>query len=237
MPIHIRANPGDYASAVLCPGDPKRAEHIAKTFLTDARQVNDQRGMLGFTGLFEGKPLSIQAVGMGGPSAAIYYEELIQLGANRILRIGTCGALSRSMRMADVVIAMAATALDSTTSTYTMGEAHSPTADWHLLEASVNAVKAKGLALHVGLVATSDVFYDPDQARLARLAERGHIGIEMEVATLYTIAALRKISAVGMMTVSDLLFTESGEFERISDDELRRGVDTMTEIAARVAVS
>ena len=236
MPIHIRANPGDYATAVLCPGDPQRAEYIARTFLTDARQVNDQRGMLGFTGLFDGKPLSVQGVGMGGPSAAIYYEELIQLGATRLIRIGTCGALMASMRMADVVVAMSATALDSTTSTYTMGEAHAPTADWRLLDASVRAVKAKGLTLHVGPVATSDVFYDPDQGRLKRLADRGHLGIEMEVATLFTVAAIRNVAAVGMMTVSDLLFTESGEFERISDDELRRGVDTMTEIAARVAV-
>ena len=236
MPIHIRATPGDYAPAVLCPGDPKRAEHIAKTFLTGAKQVNDQRGMLGYTGLFEGKALSVQGVGMGGPSAAIYYEELIQLGATRIVRIGTCGALVSSMRMADVIIAMAATALDSTTSTYTMGEAHSPTADWGLLEAAVKAVKAKGLPLHVGLVASSDVFYDPDQGRFGRLAARGHLGIEMEVATLYTVAALRKIAALGIMTVSDLLVTESGEFERISDEELRRGVDTMTEVAARVAV-
>ena len=236
MPIHIRANPGDVAPAVLCPGDPKRAEHIAKDFLTDARQINDQRGMLGFTGTFEGKPLTVHAVGMGGPSAAIYYEELIQLGATRLIRIGTCGALMASMRMADVVIAMSATALDSTTSTYTMGEAHAPTADWGLLEASVNAVRAKGLTLHVGPVATSDVFYDPDQGRFSRLAARGHLGIEMEVSTLYTVAAIRKVAAVGMMTVSDLLFTESGEFERISDEELRRGVDTMTEIAARVAV-
>jgi purine-nucleoside phosphorylase len=152
------------------------------------------------------------------------------------VRIGTCGALVASMHMADVIIAMAATALDSTTSTYTMGEAHSPTADWGLLEAAVNGVKAKGLPLHVGLVASSDVFYDPDQGRFARLAARGHLGIGMEVATLYTVAALRKIAALGMMTVSDLLFTESGEFERISDEELRRGVDTMTEVAARVAV-
>jgi DeoD family purine-nucleoside phosphorylase len=237
MPIHIRAEHGDIAPAVLCPGDPLRAAYIARTFLTDARQINDQRGMLGFTGTFEGTPLTVHAVGMGGPSAAIYYEELIQLGAQRLIRIGTCGALKADMRMADVVIAMSATALDSTTSTYTMGEAHAPTADYRLLEAAVAAVRAKGMPLHVGPVATSDVFYDPDRGRLTRLAERGHLGIEMEVATLYTVAAIRHVSAVAMMTVSDLLMTESGDFERITDEDLRRGVDSMTEIAARVAVS
>ncbi len=237
MPIHIRANPGDIAQAVLCPGDPRRCEYVARTFLTDARQVNSERGMLGFTGSYEGKPISVHAVGMGGASAAIYYEELVQLGATRLIRIGTCGALKAGLRMADVVIAMSATALDSVTSTYTLGEAHAPTADFALLEAAVSAVRDRGLPLHVGPVATSDVFYDPDQGRLARLADRGHLGIEMEVATLYTVAALRHVAAVAMMTVSDLLFTESGTFERVTDDELRRGVDAMTEVAIRVAVS
>jgi DeoD family purine-nucleoside phosphorylase len=237
MPIHIRATADDYATAALCPGDPNRAEYLARTFLTDVRTVNTERGMLGFTGLFEGKPLSIQGVGMGGPSAAIYYEELIQLGVTRLVRVGTCGALRPELRMADVIIATAATPLDSTTATYTGGEPHAPTASYELVEAAVAGVRAAGLPLHVGPVATSDVFYDPDQGRFARLAARGHLGIEMEVATLYTVAAIRQVQAVALITVSDLLFTESGEFERISDAELRRGVDAMAEVACRVAVA
>jgi DeoD family purine-nucleoside phosphorylase len=236
MPIHLRAERGDYAPAALVPGDPRRADYIARTFLTDVRQVNSERGMLGFTGLFNGKPLSVQAVGMGGPSAAIYYEELIQLGVQRLVRIGTCGALHTDLRMADVIVATSATALDSTTSTYTMGEAHSPTATYSLVEAAVAGIRAAGRTPYVGLVATSDVFYDPDQGRFTRLADRGHLGIEMEVATLYTVAALRKAEAVALMTVSDLLFTDSGAFERISDEDLRKGVDAMTEVAAVVAV-
>ena len=101
MPIHLRAEPGDYASAVLCPGDPRRAAYVAEHVLDDAKLVNEERGMLGFTGTFEGRPLSVQSTGMGCPSAAIVYEELIQLGATRLVRIGTCGALQPGMGMAE----------------------------------------------------------------------------------------------------------------------------------------
>src|SRR6516165_609840 len=133
MPIHVRANPGDYAPAVLCPGDPRRAEYIARTFFDGARQVNDERGMLGFTGTFEGRPVSVQTSGMGCPSAAIVYEELVQLGATRIIRVGTCGGLQPNMSMADVVVALAATPFDHTALTYTGGEPHAPVADWRLV--------------------------------------------------------------------------------------------------------
>jgi DeoD family purine-nucleoside phosphorylase len=238
MPIHLRANPGDYAPNVLCPGDPKRAAYVAETFFKDVRCVNEERGMLGFTGTFEGEPISVQTTGMGGPSAAIVFEELIQLGAKRLVRIGTCGALMPHMRMADVVIAMSATALDSTTSTYTGGEPHTPTANYRLLERAVNEVRNQDLTLHVGPIATSDVFYDPDLDRFKRLAARGHLAIEMEAATLYTVAAIRGVEALAMMTVSDLLAkSDDAEFERISDEELKQGVDRMMAIAARVCVS
>jgi 5'-methylthioadenosine phosphorylase/purine-nucleoside phosphorylase len=238
MPIHLRANPGDYAPNVLCPGDPRRATYVAETLFDDARCVNEERGMLGYTGTFEGQPISVQSTGMGGPSAAIVFEELVQLGVKRIVRIGTCGALMSHMRMADVVIAMSATALDSTTSTYTMGEAHTPTASYRLLERAVNEVRNNDLPLHVGPIATSDVFYDPDLDRFKRLAARGHLAIEMEAATLYTVAAIRGIEALAMMTVSDeLAHSNDGSFERITDEDLKRGVDQMMAIAARVCVS
>src|SRR3954463_3480476 len=112
MPIHLRAEPGAYAPAVLCPGDPRRAEYIASTFFENARLVNEERGLLGFTGTFDGTPISVQTSGMGCPSAAIVYEELIQLGATRLIRVGTCGALQPEMAMADLVIAMGATPSD-----------------------------------------------------------------------------------------------------------------------------
>jgi DeoD family purine-nucleoside phosphorylase len=235
MPIHVRANPGDYAPAVLCPGDPRRAEYIARTFFHSARQVNEERGMLGFTGTFEGRPISVQASGMGCPSAAIVYEELIQLGASRLIRVGTCGALQPNMAMADVVVAIAATPADHTALTYTGGEPHAPVADWRLVTLAARLALERGERVHVGAIVSSDVFYDPDVDRSRRWATRGHLGIEMEAAVLYTIAALRGVAAVTILTVSDVLYGEAPV--RISDEELRQGVDRMTEIACRVAVS
>jgi 5'-methylthioadenosine phosphorylase/purine-nucleoside phosphorylase len=235
MPIHLRAEPGDYAPAVLCPGDPKRADYIARTFFDRARQVNDERGMLGYTGTFEGRPISVQASGMGCPSAAIVYEELIQLGVSRIIRVGTCGALQPQMAMADIVVAMGATPADHTALTYTGGEPHAPVADWELVALAARLALERGERVHVGAIVSSDVFYDPDVDRGRRWAARGHLGIEMESAVLYTIAALRGISALTMLTVSDTLYGEAPV--RIPDEELRRGVDRMTELAARIAVT
>src|ERR1700675_2651056 len=114
MPIHLRAEPGAYATAVLCPGDPLRAEYIARTFFADARQVNRERGMLGFTGTFEGRPISVQATGMGAPSAAIVFEELIQLGARVLVRVGTCGALQPELALGDIVVGISAPSQDAT---------------------------------------------------------------------------------------------------------------------------
>jgi len=235
MPIHLRAEPGDYAPAVLCPGDPRRAEHIARTFFTGARLVNEERGMLGYTGTFDGRPISVQASGMGCPSAAIVYEELAQLGAQRIIRVGTCGALQPQMAMADLVVAMAATPSDQTALTYTGGEPHAPVADWRLVHKAVQLAEDRGETVHVGGIVSSDVFYDPDPDRPRRWAERGHLGIEMEAAVLYTIGALRGVATVAVLTVSDLLYGTSAV--RISDDELRQGVERMTELAARVAIA
>ena len=112
MPIHIRANPGDYAEACLLPGDPLRAKYIAETFFDDVVQRNGERGMLGYSGTFNGKPVSVQSSGMGCPSAAIAIEELVQLGVKKIMRVGTCGGLQPDMTMGDLIVAMAATAAD-----------------------------------------------------------------------------------------------------------------------------
>ena len=138
MPIHVRANPGDFAPAVLVPGDPKRAKYIAETFFDPgARQVNDERGELGFTGTFKGKPLSVQSVGMGGASAAIYYTELTeQLGATRLIRVGTAGGLKTGLKMGDTVVAVSATSDDPMIDILTGGDPHAPTADWRLVELS-----------------------------------------------------------------------------------------------------
>jgi DeoD family purine-nucleoside phosphorylase len=237
MPVHLRAEPSDYAPTVLVPGDPKRAEHIAETcFDPGARCVNAERGMLGFTGTFQGRPISVQSVGMGGPSAAIYYSELIQLGARRIVRVGTAGGLKPGLKMGDTLIAMSATPDDRTVETLLQGEAHAPTATYQLVELAARLAREQGATVHVGPVVTSGLFYDRREGVMGRWRERGHLGVEMEVAVLYTLAALHQIESVAMMTVSDLI-EDDGSSERISDEQLRAGVDQMMRVACHVAVS
>jgi len=235
MPIHLRAEPGDYAEAVLLPGDPLRARHIAETFFDNPRQVNSERGMLGFTGTFEGSPISVQSSGMGCPSAAIVIEELVQLGVKRIVRVGTCGGLQTDMSLGDLVLAISAVPSDATMLIYTGGEPHAPTADFELVHAAVHQAKHDGTKIRVGPCVSSSTFYDPDKGRAQRWSERGVLAVEMEAAILFTIAALRRIQAACLLTVSDIIV--EGEFMRITDAELQAAVERMTELAIRAALS
>jgi purine-nucleoside phosphorylase len=237
MPIHLRAEQGDYAPNVLCPGDPRRARYIAETFFDSGfRCVNEERGMLGFTGTFEGSPISVQTTGMGCPSAGIVFEELVMLGAKRLIRVGTCGGLKNGIKMGDTVIALSATAEDTTALRYAQMPSYAPAATFELAESAARLSRAQGATVHVGPVVTSGVFYDPDPMTFARWKRVGHIGVEMEAAMMYTIAAVHEIQALAMMTVSDLL-GEDGETERISDEALKQGVDDMMRLACQVAVS
>ena len=237
MPIHLRAEPGEYAANVLCPGDPNRATHIPETFFDPGYQlVNSERGMLGYTGTFEGQPISVQTTGMGCPSAGIVFEELAQLGARRFVRVGTCGGLLNGMQMGDIVIAMSATADDTTPLRYSGVDGFSPTATFGLIRSAADLAAADGSTVHVGPIVTSGLFYDPDPTAFAKWKSTGHIGVEMEAAMMYTVAATHGIEALAMMTVSDVL-GDDGSTVRISDEELKRGVDAMMHIACRVAVS
>jgi len=229
MPIHVRANPGDYAEACLLPGDPLRAKHIAETFLEDVVQRNAERGMLGFTGTFNGAPVSVQASGMGCPSAAIVIEELVQLGVKKIMRVGTCGGLQPDLAIGDLVIALSATGADATASHYVNGEPHAPTADFGLVHEAVHQARHLGKPVRVGPIVSSDIFYQPDPDQARRWSERGILAVEMEAAVLFTLGALRHIQAGCMLLVSDVIV--DGEFVRISDEEMRRAVDQMTELA------
>ncbi len=229
VPIHVRAEPGDYAEACLVPGDPLRAKYVAETFLSDVRQTNAERGMLGYTGTYHGQPVSVQATGMGCPSAAIVVEELVQLGVRRLLRIGTCGGLQPDLALGDLVVAISATPSDKTMFTYTAGEMHAPTADWELVHGAVHTAKHLGVPVRVGPVVSNDVFYDPDTGRAQRWSDRGILAVEMEAAVLFTIGALRKVQTGCLLTVSDIVV--EAEFVRISDEELRAAVDSMTELA------
>lgn len=237
MPIHLRADEGDYAPNVLCPGDPRRAEYIAETFFEPAfRQVNAERGMLGFTGVFDGRPISVQSTGMGCPSAGIVFEELAMLGARRLIRVGTCGALQPYINFADTAIALSASADDTSPLRYADMPGWSPAATFGLVETAARLSRDQGATVHVGPMVTSSLFYDPDPNSFARWRRLGHLGIEMEAAMLYTVAAVKGIEALAMMTVSDLLL-EGESPERISDADLNAGVDSMMRIACHVAVS
>jgi 5'-methylthioadenosine phosphorylase/purine-nucleoside phosphorylase len=229
VPIHVRAEKGDYAEACLVPGDPLRAKYIAENFLDGAEQKNWERGMLGYTGTFQGKPVSVQATGMGCPSAAIVIEELVQLGVQRILRVGTCGGLQPDLELGDLIVAISAIPQDSTALHYLGGEAHVPTADWELVHAAVHAAKELGKPVRVGPIVSSDIFYEPDKGRAQRWSDRGILAVEMEAAVLFTLGALRKVKTGCLLTVSDIVV--EGEFVRITDDEMKAAVDQMTELA------
>jgi DeoD family purine-nucleoside phosphorylase len=235
VPIHVRAEPGDYAEACLLPGDPLRAQYIAETFLDNPRQTNRERGMLGYTGTFRGRPVSVQSTGMGCPSAAIVVEELVQLGVKRLLRVGTCGGLQPDLALGDLIVALAAVPADGTARHYTGGEPHAPTANWELVHAAVHAAKELGKPVRVGPIVSSDVFYDPDEGRAQRWSSRGILAVEMEAAVLFTLGALRKVKAGCLLTISDVVV--EGEFRRITDEEMRSAVDGMTELALRTVTA
>jgi DeoD family purine-nucleoside phosphorylase len=234
MPIHVRAETGDYAEACLLPGDPLRAKYIAETFLEDAEQKNWERGMLGYTGTFDGRPVSVQATGMGCPSAAIIIEELVQLGVKRLLRVGTCGGLQPDLQLGDLIVAISAVAADSTAQ-HLVREPHAPTADWELVHGAVHAAKELGKPVRVGPIVSSDLFYNPDDDQYRRWSERGVLAVEMEAAVLFTIGALRQVKAGCLLTVSDIVV--EGEFVRISDEEMKAAVDQMTELALRTVTA
>jgi 5'-methylthioadenosine phosphorylase/purine-nucleoside phosphorylase len=236
MAIHLRASAGDYAPAVLCPGDPRRATYIAETFFDPgARLVNEERGLLGYTGTLDGAPISVQTTGMGCPSAGIVFEELIMLGASRLVRVGTCGAIGDGMRMGDAVIGLAASCDDVTPLRYAGVAGYAPAASFGLVETAARLAGEGGATVHVGGFVSAGVFYDPDPSKVPQWKRVGILAIEMEAAMLYTIAAVKRIDALAICTVSDLV--GEGTSERISDEELRRGVDAMLRIACRVAVS
>ena len=235
VPIHLRADPGDYADACLLPGDPLRAKHIADTFLTDVEQVNAERGLLGFTGQWEGKRVSVQGTGMGCPSATIVFEELIQLGVKRLLRVGTCGGLQPDHALGDLIVAVSAVPADATATHLVGGEPHCPTASWELVHEAVHVAKHSDQTLRVGPIVSSDLFYNPDEGQYERWSKRGILAVEMEAAALFTLSALRGVHGGCLLTVSDIVV--EGEFVRISDDELRAAVDRMTRIALDTATA
>jgi len=231
--IHLRAEEGDYAPLVLLPGDPNRARRISERFdAGSARQVNDHRGLLGFTGTYNGTPVSVQTSGMGTPSLSIVAEELLRLGAKRLIRVGTCGGIARGLKTGDLVIATAACPVDGATATYLHGEPYAPAADFALTRALVDAADAAGVPVTTGLVASVDVFYNTDDDYASRWRDRGVLAFEMEASALFFLAARAGAQAACALTVSDVLSEEvTTEESYLPLDELDRAIDRMIGLA------
>jgi len=214
---HIAAEPGDFAPAVLMPGDPRRAERIARTLMPDARLVTDVRGMLGFTGTVDGKPLSVLGSGMGMPSITIYAHELFaQFGVQRIIRVGTAGGISPQVGLGDVIVAVGAHTDSNMNQQRLAGLHFSAVASFELVRAAADAAVAgalDGQPVHVGMIMSHDHFYLPnsDPGWLPRLAQYGVLGVEMEAAALFGVAAEFGKQALAVLTVSDLLFDTAAQ--------------------------
>ena len=231
--IHLQAEPGDYAPLVLLPGDPARAERIAQRFdAGSSRSVNMNRGLLGFTGTYNGAPVSVQTSGMGTPSLSIVVEELLRLGAQRLIRVGTCGGIGSGIRRGDLVIATAACPVDGASRTYLHGEPYAPAASFPVTRALVDAAEAAGVAAKTGVVASVDVFYNTDADYAERWRNRGVLAFEMEAAALFFLAARAGIQAGCALTVSDVLGQEAtGHGKFLSAEDLSLAVDRMVGVA------
>jgi DeoD family purine-nucleoside phosphorylase len=244
--IHLRAEAADYAPTVLLPGDPNRATWIAEKFdggPGTARQVNSHRGLLGYTGTYKGVPVSVQTSGMGAPSISIVVEELLRLGVERFIRVGTCGGIGRGVKTGEIVIATAATPADGATRTYLHGDPYAPTADFGLVRALVDTAEKHGQKPHVGQVATVDVFYNPDPDYFSKWRNRGVLAFEMETSVLYYLAsrahaAGAKAAAATILTVSDVQSEEAtSEDSYLPLDELNRSIEQTIEIALEVGIA
>lgn len=235
MTPHNHAKPGDYAASVLLPGDPLRAKWIAENFFENARLVNSVRNCLGYTGTWKGKPVSVQATGMGQPSLSIYVHELINVyGVQNLLRVGTCGGLNARVKVRDLIIAQGAST-DSTIVKDGFGPfAFAPLADFGLLRSSVEKAEAAKMRYHVGNMLSSDIFYhiEPGMEGYGRLPAHGILGVEMEAAALYTLAARFERKAVAICTMTDCLITHA----ELSAEDRQSSLKDMITLALDVAI-
>ncbi|BCL14499.1 purine-nucleoside phosphorylase [Micromonospora sagamiensis] len=235
MSVHIGAKPGEIAERVLLPGDPLRAKWIAETYLEDATCYSTVRGMLGFTGRWNGVEVSVQGSGMGMPSASIYAHELInEYGVRSLIRVGSCGALSEDLKLRDVIAANGS-ATDSNMNRVRFDGLidYAPVADFGLLRASVENAERRGVQMRVGPVLAADAFYTDRPDLYDRLADYGVLAVEMESAALYTIAARFKARALTVLTVSDHIKTG----EKTSSAEREQTFSQMVEIALDTIVA
>ncbi|MFC2077183.1 purine-nucleoside phosphorylase [Candidatus Bipolaricaulota bacterium] len=232
MSTHIGAKEGQIAPTILLPGDPLRARFIAETLLEEVFCFNEVRGMLGFTGLYGEKIVSVMGTGMGVPSHSIYVHELItEYHVKTLIRVGTCGALQPDLEIGDVVLAMAASTDSHINRLRFGGMDYAPTASFDLLLKAHEAAQAMGSTVRVGNILTSDTFYHDDPESWRHWAAFGVLVVEMETAGLYTLAAKHRVDALSILTVSDSLVTHVAT----SSEERERGFSRMAELALQIA--
>ena len=232
MSIHIEAKLGEIAETVLLPGDPLRAKWIAEKFLENPVQYNDVRGMLGFTGMYKGKRVSVQGSGMGVPSISIYAHELINsYQVKKLIRVGSAGSYQESVKIRDIVLAMSACTNSSINKPTFNQEDCAPTAHFELFMNAVDVARKKNIPIKAGTILTSDVFYHDSPEYYKKWAEYGVLCVEMETAALYTLAAKYKVAALSILTISDSLVTH----QATTSEERETSFSEMIEIALEIA--
>ena len=229
---HNSAKMGDFAETVLLPGDPLRAKYIADTFLTDVVQVNGVRNMLGYTGYYKGKKVSVMGSGMGMPSIGIYCYELYAFyGVKTIIRVGSCGAYVPECKLFDIIIAQGACTTSNWSHQYKLPGTYSAIADFELLKNAYEVAKEKGYRTHVGNILSSDIFYNDQPEVWQKWAKMGCLGVEMESYALYCTAAALGKKALCILTVSDSLVSH----EETTAEERQTSFKQMMEVALEVA--
>ena len=233
MSIHIGAKLGDIAETVLLPGDPKRAKWIAENYLENPFCYTDIRGMLGFTGTYKGKKVSVQGTGMGIPSISIYITELMKdYGVKNLIRIGSAGSYQKDIKVRDVVIAMSTSTDSNINNRRFYGGNFSPTANFELFSLALKVAEEKNIKIKAGNVLTSDEFYNDDSDYYKKWADFGILAVEMETAGLYTLAAKYKAKALSILTISDSLVSS----EITSAEEREKTFSEMIELALETAI-
>lgn len=229
---HISAKAGDFAKTVLMPGDPLRAKYIAETYLENPRLVTSVRNVLGYTGTYKGKEISVMASGMGMPSIGIYSYELFNFyDVDQIIRIGSAGAMQDNMKLMDIVIGMGACTDSNFASQFGLPGTFAPIADYELMDRAIQAAKAQGTNVVVGNILSSDIFYNANNNALDLWKSMGVLCVEMEAAALYMNAVKANKKALCMLTISDHIYTG----EALSSDERQLGFGKMMEVALELA--
>ena len=233
MSVHIAAKNGEIADTVLLPGDPKRAKWIAENFLENAVCYTDIRGMLGFTGTYKGRRISVQGTGMGIPSMSIYITELMKdYGVKTLIRVGSAGSYQEDIKIRDIVVALSTSTDSNINNRRFKGASSAPTVNFDLLFKVLKTAEEKNIKIKAGNILTSDEFYNDDPTYFKKWAEFGVLAVEMETAALYTLASKYKAKALSILTISDSLVSP----EITSSEEREKTFNEMIELALETAI-